>query len=381
MGKYRVVVLAIATAAAAGAAMAQGQSVPVRPIQPSSQSESGAARPAAREVAITGVAADPAYGYRPQSPILIGGMEDRSFDRRVDEYFSLLRGLEGQELTVVVGEACCAYRAPGRTETLSLHVVEAGVEGQRPFRFYVNGFESGALQAPRGFLAARKAENVEIIRGALDNLRAGFTDGAVGELKPLAASGDMLAQYHLGRILADRRDFAGAYQWFLKAAEAGHGLSEATVAHMLEEGKGIAQDKNAAQAWLKRAAADGHTGSMLRLALEALSAEGAEARPGHAADLLRRASELGDPAAQAAYGLMLIQGRGVPEDSFLGLMWLYLAREAGNENAVSAWPQVSAAFTARTIARVQEMAQQWSRRSPPPPAATASSVPVSKPGD
>jgi TPR repeat protein len=353
-------IVAAALLALAAVSAAAQQAVPVRPAAP-------AVPPAERTIRLDGMANDPAYGYARDKPIALGGHATRDFDRRLDVYFRLLRGPEGQPLRVMVGEACCQVRAADG-EVRSLQVVDAGPDGRRAFRFYVDGFAEAPLSAPRGLLGTRDEASAEAIDGALDNLRAGFVDGAVQRLAPLAAAGDTLAQYHLGRVLADRRDFAGAYRWFLAAAEAGHPASQATVAAMLDRGTGVAADRAAAERWRREAAAGGHTGALLALALAALSDKPDAAATARAAAMLRRAADLGDPAAQAAYGAMLAQGRGVPMDLFQGLVWLHLAKEAGDANAGAVHDGLAAGQTAQTMARVEQAARDWKRRPAPQPA-------------
>jgi hypothetical protein len=343
-------------ALAAGASAQQPVRVQVQP---------GAPATADRTIRLKGQAPDPTYGYSQRNPILLGGMAERDFDKRVETYFSLLFSADAQPLKVVLNETCCQFRTSDGVQTLQ--VIEAGQDGKRPFRFYVNGFQAGPLYAPRGLLAVRSEANAETLQGALDNLRAGFTDGAVQELRPIAEAGDVMAQYQLGRILADKRDFAGAYSWFLKAAQGGHSVSQAAVAGMLEAGNGIAADKAAAQRWLHAAAASGHTGALMTLALRTLSGKPDAAAFTRAASMLQLAAELGDPAAQAAYGIMLVQGRGVPQNNFLGLMWLFLAKRAGDENAGAAYARLSSGQTAQTIARIEQTADQWSKARAPAP--------------
>ena len=324
-----------------------------------------------RTVRLAGPSPDATYGYDRKNPILLGGMAERDFDKRVETYFSLLFSADGQPLKVLLNETCCPFRAPGVADPLSLQVIEAGQDGKRPFRFYVNGFQDGPLHAPRGLLATLSEDNAEILQGALDNVRAGFTDGAIQALRPLAEAGDMMAQYQMGRVLADRKDFKGAYGWFLMAAKNGHSVSQAAVASMLDAGTGVTADEQAAASWRRQAASNGHAGSLMALALAALSGNPDAAATARAASMLRLAADLGDPAAQAAYGAMLIQGRGVPKDNFQGLMWLRVAREAGNANAEAAYTALAASQTAQTMARVEQAADQWSKRRSPPPVASA----------
>jgi len=347
----------LALAGMAPVAAAQpGAPVPAQPAQD-------------RTVRLTGQAADAGYGYDQKNPILLGGMAEHDFDKRVETYFGLLYSPEGEPLKVLLNETCCQYRAPGVADPLSLQVIEAGADGKRPYRFYVDGFQSGPLQAPRGLLATHSEQNAETVQGALDNLRAGFTDGAVRSLRPLAEAGDVMAQYQLGRIFADRKDFKAAYGWFLMAARNGHAVSQAAVAAMLEQGNGVAADARAAESWRRQAASNGNPGALMALALASLSGKPDPAAVTRAAAMLQLAADLGEPAAQAAYGVMLIQGRGVPRNNFQGLVWLKLAKDGGDRNAAKAYDQLAAGQTGQTMARVEQTADQWSKRRSPPPVA------------
>lgn len=345
-------------ALADGASAQQPAQVQVKPGMPAAVD---------RTIRLEGQAPDPSYGYSQKNPILLGGMAERDFDKRVETYFGLLFSADGQPFKVVLNETCCQFRTSDGVQTLQM--IEAGPDGARPFRFYVNGFQAGPLHAPRGLLAVRSEANAETLQGALDNLRAGFTDGAVQELRPIAEAGDVMAQYQLGRILADRRDFPGAYAWFLKAAKGGHSVSQAAVAGMLEAGNGVTADKAAAEKWLHTAAANGHAGALMTLALRTLSGKPDTAAFARAASMLQLAAELGDPGAQAAYGIMMVQGRGVPQNSFLGLMWLFLAKRAGDTNAGAAYAKLSSGQTAQTIARIEQTADQWAKARAPAPVA------------
>lgn len=325
-----------------------------------------------RAIKLTGKAPASTYGYDQGNPILLGGMAEHDFDKRVETYFGLLFSPEGEPLEVVLNETCCQNRDPASGKTASLQVIEAAANGKRPYRLYVDGFRSGPLHSPRGLIGAGSAANAEIIQGALDNLRAGFADGAAQALRPLAEAGDVMAQYRLGRIAADARDYPAAYRWFLMAAKNGHSVSQAAVAAMLDEGKGIATDRKAADGWRRQAAANGHTGSLMTLALAVLSDKPDPAATSRAAGMLRLAADLGDPAAQAAYGAMLVQGRGVPRDVFQGLVWLWLAKQGGDRNAAAVYGRLAASQTGQTMARVEQTAGQWAKRRLPPPVATGS---------
>ncbi len=349
------VVLAVFLALS-GAAAAQVQPAP-----------SGAPAVQDRVIRLSARAPASTYGYDPGNPIMLGGMAEHDFDKRVETYFGLLFSPEGEPLEVVLNETCCQHKDPASAKTSSLQLIEAAANGKRPYRFYVDGFGSGPLHIPRGLIGAGSAANAEIIQGALDNLRAGFADGAAQALRPLAEAGDVMAQYRLGRIAADARDYPAAYRWFLMAARNGHSVSQAAVAAMLEEGKGVTADRKAAESWRRQAAANGHAGSLMTLALAGLSGNPDAAALTRAAGMLRLAADLGDAAAQAAYGAMLVQGRGVPRDVFQGLVWLSMAKQGGDRNASAAYAQLAAGQTGQTMARVEQTADQWAKRRLPPP--------------
>ena len=85
-------------------------------------------------------------------------------------------------------------------------------------------------------------------------------DSDLREAKEQAAMGD---KFFDGNGV--EKNYAEAFQWYLKSAENGWTLSKFQVAFMYEQGKGVQQDNAKAIFWFKSAAADGHEMSKVEL--------------------------------------------------------------------------------------------------------------------
>ena len=317
----------------------------------------------------------PGYGFTPETPVRLGGLNDGDFEDRLDQYFALLRAANGEPLVFILSKTCCAFDTPANPNGGVLQVYEVGIEGGKPVYLYINGYDEDALYMPHGMLAARSDDHLSVIDEARGDIRIRNYETAIDKLEPLAEQGDIMAQYYLARTLADVENFEAAYAWFLKAAEAGHNISQATVAAMLEQGKGVNANPALSQQWLRRAAQNGHAGSRMQVALKLLSGPQEQQRAREGGQLLHMAAQQGDPAAQAAYGLMLVYGRGVQQNTQQGLMWLYLAQRAGNKNANELYPKLAEEQTSSMLNRVRRAAEDWLSRTGPPPVVPDEKIP------
>lgn len=73
-------------------------------------------------------------------------------------------------------------------------------------------------------------------------------------------------EYAEGEKRYSRLDYAGALQWYLKAAEKGHSGAEYSIGWLYEQGgNGVARDYQKAMDWYRRAAAHGSRAAQLRL--------------------------------------------------------------------------------------------------------------------
>ena len=83
----------------------------------------------------------------------------------------------------------------------------------------------------------------------------------------LSGPKDPEAQFSLAQKfgVGPESDDARAMQWYLKAAEQGHGAAQFHLAFIYAQGKGAVRDEAAALMWLRRAAEAGHGGAQYHL--------------------------------------------------------------------------------------------------------------------
>jgi TPR repeat protein len=139
------------------------------------------------------------------------------------------------------------------------------------------------------------------------------------------------------------RDDAKALALFERAATAGHHRAQINAGTLYFRGQGTPRDLVRARAWLEKAAAqeDPYALYALGRALDD-SAGQAMADPVRAADLYRRAAQLGHPIAALRYGLALNDGIGVRKNPALAQQWLIYADKWGVPEAALAMGDIAA---------------------------------------
>jgi len=130
--------------------------------------------------------------------------------------------------------------------------------------------------------------------------------------------------YQTGRIVTPEP--MQAFDWYKQAAGQDDPLAEWLVGYMIYTGAVPPRDLNEASIWFQKAA--GHNdpfGEYLlgRVKLDRKDYAGA-------AVWLQKAALQGLPQAQQQLGLLLLQGRGVPEDKFGAYVWLLLSSESSH---------------------------------------------------
>jgi TPR repeat protein len=143
---------------------------------------------------------------------------------------------------------------------------------------------------------------------------AGLTEGlaafdrgdfktAQAELQPLAAKGDVSAEYTLGiasyNALGTPQDYAVALKWFSRAAAQGLAPAQYCLAVMYAHGQGVREDPAIAIGWYKRAAMQGNAAAFHNLAVQFGSGRGVTQ----------------DMAAALAY-FMLSADQGIKDDEY-----------------------------------------------------------------
>lgn len=231
--------------------------------------------------------------------------------------------------------------------------------------------------------AADLAKAEQHFRGAAD---AGFPQGFFGmgevlrvqeryaEAGPAyvqaAEAGIAEADFWLGCLasqgLGQARDERNAAKHFLKAALAGHIISQAIAADVLARGAGITADPDAAARWdveMKKV-----TDRELITTLGGLYLEGRLVKRDlvKALQYFRTAAAQGQPAAQRWAGALLASGEAGERDLMEAYQWLWLAARKGQADAEPAFQAVLRAMDGNQIIEAAKRAEQF---QPAPPAA------------
>jgi len=164
-------------------------------------------------------------------------------------------------------------------------------------------------------------------------------EARIEAVKPKAESGDVQAEYELGRLYHlgefGAQDLPAAYLWYSKAAERGHVRAQVALGSLYADGKGVTQDYFRAAEWYRVAANLGNSAAA-QVALGDLYFNGrgvpndvAEARA-----LYRKAAERGHPLGQYRLGRMMQEGYAGRLDPVEAFKWLSLAaRDAATVRA------------------------------------------------
>jgi hypothetical protein len=145
-------------------------------------------------------------------------------------------------------------------------------------------------------------------------------------------------------------DYAGARNWFRRAADNGHAKAMYCLGWLHENGFGIDRDARAARAWYRKAADQGDAPAMTRLARLILDGQGGPADHALGRRWLERAADAGDGAAMASLAEIYDQGLGVAPDAEITAGMILGALRRGHWRLQDHLPD----FSAQTRRIVQE---------------------------
>jgi TPR repeat protein len=98
----------------------------------------------------------------------------------------------------------------------------------------------------------------------LRSYRAKDYVAAFSEWLPLAAQGDVKAEYAIGSLFASglgvKKDYPEAAKWFRKAAEQGYAAAQNALGSAHQFGRGVPRDEVEATRWYQKAADQGFIG-------------------------------------------------------------------------------------------------------------------------
>lgn len=146
-------------------------------------------------------------------------------------------------------------------------------------------------------------------------------------------------------------DYATARQVFQTLADKNDPAGEIWLAHLYQEGLGVAPDARQAVTLLTKAADAGSAEAAGRLGKLYLDGDGVLQDVGAAQSWLTRAAQAGDVAAQRELGLLYDNGLGTAKDPRKAYVWLDIAARNGDAQARLSRDRVLATLTPDEAAR------------------------------
>lgn len=173
--------------------------------------------------------------------------------------------------------------------------------------------------------------------------QADWQQAPLSQLRAAAEAGTATAQYALGLRLTRGRgilqDYAQAARWFRLAADQNHTQAQIRLGQAYFEGLGVIQDIDQAQRWLQRAASTGAAQPLFALASllesQAAAAVDPQVNLSQAADLYRRAADLGHMDSAVSLGVLYQNGSGVAQDLDLARQLYEAPAAAGHARALN----------------------------------------------
>lgn len=162
-------------------------------------------------------------------------------------------------------------------------------------------------------------------------------DQAVDEMKRLAESGDMNAQYFMGKLLRDGPllipDSVKARRWLEQAAARGHVTAQYALGKLLLSDDVEVRDLQEGLRWLRTAAENGSHYAAYRLGMEYLKGKIIGKDADRAVECLTQSAKGGNQYAQYVLGKLYLQGKDVVQDQEVGEYWLTQSAVQGSSFA------------------------------------------------
>ena len=162
-------------------------------------------------------------------------------------------------------------------------------------------------------------------------------DDAVESMRELAESGDVHAQYFMGKLYLDGSlvipDSEVAMDWLYKASTSGYAPAQYALGKLLLSDDAIVHDPEFGIQWLEHAAYNGNHYASYRLGKEYLKGEVVRKDIRKAMDHIYTSAQAGNPHAQYLLGKLLLQGKVIDQDKDESIQWLTRAAEQGHSYA------------------------------------------------
>ena len=162
-------------------------------------------------------------------------------------------------------------------------------------------------------------------------------DDAVKNMRELAESGDVHAQYFMGKLYLNGSlvipDSETAMNWFHKASTSGYAPAQYALGKLLLSDDASVHDPEAGIQWLEHAAYNGNHYASYHLGKKYLKGEVVRKDTRKAMDHIYTSARAGNPYAQYLLGKLLLQGKVIDRDKEEGIQWLTQAAEQGHSYA------------------------------------------------
>ncbi|MBF0183751.1 MAG: SEL1-like repeat protein [Magnetococcales bacterium] len=185
-----------------------------------------------------------------------------------------------------------------------------------------------------------------------------------------ADTGEVTSQWQLGmRYLEGRgvkQDYQKAEEWLRRAAEQGLARAQYRLGRMYDRGEGVAVDAAGAAAWYRKAAEQNFVPAQNNLGNLYRDGKGVEQDHAAAVSWYRKAAEAGDASAQANLSAMYANGHGVEQDSEQAAQWLQKSAKQGYGKArLSMQTMPGATLTPRSNQQSSDKALQTNNKRVP----------------
>jgi localization factor PodJL len=257
--------------------------------------------------------------------------------------------------------------APSLPDAVMAEPVKVAVPGFTP-PLQASGFDASPTGATPPETAASKPAQASVQPTAA----GGAMLQSPPRLAEAAANGLASAQFEMGVRLADGRGMAqdaqAARQWFEKAARQGLPPAQYRLGAMLERGVGGAKDVKRAQDLYTQAATQGHVRAMHNLGV--LNAEGAEGKPDYAAAAawFRKAADHGLRDSQYNLAILYARGMGVEKNLSASWAWFTAATAQGDADSAQKREEIATRLTPAQLSAAKAMVEAFRMRSPDPAA-------------
>ncbi|KAF9116429.1 hypothetical protein BGX30_005955, partial [Mortierella sp. GBA39] len=152
-----------------------------------------------------------------------------------------------------------------------------------------------------------------------------------------ASHGDKDAQVVLGDMYRDGKgvaqDYQAAMDWYLKAVEQGDAAGQQRVGALYEEGFGVPKNHSIAMDWYLKAAEQGYAIAQDSIGVLYNFGQGVRRDYGRAMDWYLKAAEQGYALSQYSIGCLYRNGEGVPQDYAQAMKWFLKAANQGDSFA------------------------------------------------